>query len=155
MFRTNVTSRALLCVVGFVWLGLAQPVLAQESSGESPGICQGCVQGCELGPGGTICDHKGPGGIGFTECRVTESPTGSCFCLMEGELCEVIDDYESMASQVEAFEALERGEMLPADGIFYLATRAGELVLRRKCDGALVNPVTVLASRDTRTVLGG
>jgi len=38
--------------------------------------------------------------------------------------------------EMEAVEAVAAGRMLPADGLFYLASNgAGETVVRWKCDG--------------------
>lgn len=150
MFQTNVTARTLAytlpIVLGFAWLGFIQPVTAQGPPDDDQGVCLGCIPGCELAEGGDTCDAKGPGGIGFSGCRVTDSPTGNCFCVMEGELCEVPDNPEDpsgMALQNEVLDAVGRGEMLPADGIFYVAARSEELIGRRKCDGSEVGRVAI------------
>lgn len=103
---------AILSAVGA--LGFAEPLSAQGPPNGPSSICLGCTEGCEEADGGTICDHKGPGGIGFSGCEVVDSPTGNCFCLMKGELCEVPDgeDPGGMALESEALDAVRGGRML-------------------------------------------
>ena len=115
----------------------ANPLSAQPPPGST--VCFECVDGCESGDGGWACDWAGPGRLGGIECRMNGGPLpGSkvCYCYIMGGICEGASDGEdSLLAAREALDAVARGNLLPADGLFYVATRGDDLMVRRKCGG--------------------
>ena len=131
--------------------------------------CLTCTKPCLDGSGhGFDCELNGPAKIGGNGCEVSITlldPLGegngfyTCFCSYEGGLCflaEAMAPTDREELENEAVEAVAAGRMLPADGLFYLASSAGETVVRWKCDGRVAGRLAAVEIPGrTQPVLGG
>ena len=134
---------------------VAAPLSAEAPAPPTGSICWSCVNGCG---GGWICDGRGGGIFGSNDCDVGDGPVGDrCHCFPSGGVCEIQTTQapeETRAMEERALAVLATGGTLPADGLFYYASRGDQLVLRRKCDGNLVGRVAV-AEIGSRPVSAG
>ena len=133
----------------------ANPLSAQLPPPGST-ACFECMPGCEEGNGGRLCDWAGPGRLGGIECVVGSGPLPGnpfCFCTYKGGICEgASDDENSLLAQRKALDAVRWGEELPADGLFYVATRGEDLIVRRKCGGEAIGRI-VVAENGNRSIV--
>lgn len=119
---------------------ISQPSSAAAQTGPPPaGWCLDCSG---------FCPHRGYGecdytdsGIGSNECLDDPWDFGGktyCGCFPSGGVCFTgASAGELRELESEALDMLASGDMLPANGPFYLASRGEELILRSKCDGRL------------------
>ena len=133
---------AVLCV--------AEPLAAQPPPPPDGSICWQCIGGCG---GGWICDGiEQENRFGSNNCQTGGGPVpGRCHCYPSGGVCETESDDDSIGLAPDETKAMEEvalavvaaGSMLPADGLFYYASRGDHLVLRRKCGDSIVGQVAV------------
>ena len=108
--------------------------------------CHDCIGPCAYQMGGS-CSPGAAGRIGYTECStehgVLEPLPGVtlswCSCNRSaGVICEAqeaLGPEERDAVEQEAITVVAAGEMLPANGFFYVASSLCQAVVRWKCDG--------------------
>jgi len=138
-----------------------------EKSGLTP--CIYCKQGCFGDDGvGTRCTPA-PEGVnkGGTSCEgrfnwmdnPEEEDKGwwHCICITSGEVCALRQTFAPIEQEIlgrEATEVVASGGILSADGLFFVGFRAGEKVVRWKCDGSIAGRVTHADSPAKRRSLG-
>jgi len=95
-----------------------------------------------------VCMGKA-GEVGWHRVRDGRGPLpGSeiCHCYAKGGVCEgAPDEGNSLLVEREALDAVMRNNALPADGLFYVATRGNDLIVRRKCGGKAIGRIVVAA----------
>ncbi len=153
--------------IGMAMFVLVVGPLFQSDFRVSAQTCFTCSFECPLGSG-FYCEKNGPKGGGTEACWVRaydlpnpidpeEEGTSGCICVPQGEPCQGDGDGGSvmadrMSELGHAAQALAAGEMLPADGPFYVGVAAEEYVIRWKCSGAVADRVAIAAV--TSRVLG-
>ena len=125
----------------------APPVATAEAK-QDP-YCHDCIGPCAYDTEYS-CSPGGPGRIGYTLCttehNVLEPLPGFtiswCDCdRSAGVLCTArasLDPEDRDAMEQEAVSVVAAGEMLPANGLFYVGSTSGQPVVRWKCDGHVV-----------------
>lgn len=122
----------------------ADPLSAQDPPPTSA-VCYACGPGCN---GGRMCIPAGGGRYGGKVCKNAGGPEfleDVCHCWPSGGICLGAGEKPKLA-RAEALSAVERGRMLPTNGQFYVATRGGHVIVRRKCDGEAIGRVLVAGS---------
>lgn len=152
----------LVSVVACLLAVTAEPAAAQ--SGSEP--CVNCAGSCPEGGNGGTCSPNGKG-RGGSSCEGSvnwhphplEEGEGwwDCFCVPTGELCAQTQVFAPIDKETlgrEATEVVASGGVLPADGLFFVGFRAGERVVRWKCDGSVAGRVTHADKPAERRSLG-
>ena len=149
----------LVSVVACLLAVTAEPAAAQP--GSQP--CVNCAGSCPEGGAGGTCKPSG-GGRGGTSCETDyvwteEEGKGwwTCHCWPTGELCALRQTFAPIDQETlgrEATEVVASGGVLPADGLFFVGFRAGERVVRWKCDGSIAGRVTHADKPAERRSLG-
>ena len=129
-------ARSLLLAAVTVLLTSAQPVAAQAPPPPPGDACWACDD-CKWGSG-DMCVGAADGG---TNSCWQDKLGSECFCHPYGGDCE--DNLASAEFQAEeahqAVKTLTATGTLPGDGPFFFASQSsGDVLLRRKCDGAFV-----------------
>lgn len=157
----------LVSVVACLLAIAGEPAAAQPGPG---GLkpCIYCKQGCFDDGVGTRCTPA-PKGVnkGGTHCEGRyswmENPVDEdrgwwhCICIASGELCALRQTFAPIDQDAlgrEATEVVASGGVLPADGFFFVGFRAGEPVVRWKCDGSIAGRVTQAGQPAKRRSLG-
>lgn len=152
----------LVSVVACLLAVTAEPATAQP--GSEP--CVNCAGPCPEGGVGGSCSPNGEnkGGTSCEGSMYWEDPLGeegkgwwTCHCLPTGELCAVRQTFAPIDQETlgrEATKVVASGGVLPADGLFFVGFRAGERVVRWKCDGSIAGRVTHADKLAERRSLG-
>ena len=139
---------------------------AAQSGPGDPGAltpCVTCGSECTLGSG-WACQEDAKGTKGGTSCSAdviwSDDPLDEgggdfiCLCAPAGEICALRQTFAPTDRETlgrEASEVVASGGMLPADGLFFVAFRAGERIVRWKCDGGIAGRVATAADIPTGT----
>ena len=119
----------------------ASPLAAQPPP--TTPVCFECGPGCN---NGRMCIQARAGKYGGKVCTNSGGPEYAedvCHCWPTGGVCQGTGPQGGESAQAEALDAVEDGRMLRTDGLFYVATRGDQLIVRRKCDGKAIGRVLI------------
>lgn len=150
-----------MSVVACLLAVTAEPATAQP--GSEP--CVNCQSGCVKGGLGAVCtpNWDNRGGTSCAGSMVWDDPLGegdgwwTCHCVPTGAICAERRAFAPIDQETlgrEATEVVASGGVLPADGLFFVGFRAGERVVRWKCDGSIAGRVTHADKPAERRSLG-
>lgn len=156
----------LVSVVACLLAVTAETGAAQGPGGLKP--CIQCKQGCfddgmgsrctpapsGVNKGGTACD----GSVTWMDNPVEEDRGWwFCLCVPRGEICALRQTFAPIDQDAlgrKATRVVASGGVLSADGLFFVGIRAGEQIVRWKCDGSIAGRVTQAAKPANRKSLG-